>query len=69
MLKLLLRFKMTRFERAYIKLYNDRITAEQFAAAAGIPDTEQAWAQLCEYRQQVMNGKIADPRDKYNMWR
>jgi len=69
LISLLRRFKMTRFERAYIRLYNSRITAEQFAEAAGIADKEQAWAQLCDYRQKVVDGEIEDPRDKYNMWR
>ena len=69
MISLLRRFKMTRFERAYIKLYNSRITAADFAAAAGIPDKKQAWAQLCEYRRQVVRGEIPDPRDKDTMWR
>lgn len=60
---------MTQFERAYIALYNDRITADQFAEAAGIPDKEQAWQQLCEYRRRVLTGEIPDPRDKYHKWR
>ena len=60
---------MTKFERAYIALYNDRITAEQFAEAAGIPDKAEAWRQLCEYRERVIDGEIPDPRDKYNKWR
>ena len=60
---------MTRFERAYIDLYNDRITLEQFAEAAGIQDPAEAWRQLCEYRQKVIDGEIQDPRDKYHKWR
>ena len=60
---------MTRFERAYIDLYNDRIQLEQFAEAAGIPDQAEAWRQLCEYRQKVLDGEIQDPRDKYHKWR
>lgn len=60
---------MTRFERAYIDLYNDRITREQFASAAGIDDPEEAWRELCEYRKKVIDGEIQDPRDKYHKWR
>ena len=60
---------LTQFEKAYIALYNDRITAPEFAEAAGIPDKEEAWAQLCAYRKKVLNGEIPDPRDKYNKWR
>lgn len=60
---------MTLFERAYIDLYNDRITLEQFAEAAGIKDQAEAWRQLCEYRQRVIDGEIQDPRDRYNKWR
>lgn len=63
------RLKMTPFERAYIKLYNGRITPDRFAEAAGIQDKEKAWAQLCEYRRSVIAGEIPDPRDKYNLWR
>lgn len=59
---------MTRFERAYIDLYNDNITLAQFAEAAGIPDHAEAWRQLCEYRQKVLSGEIQDPRDKYHKW-
>lgn len=60
---------MTRFERAYIDLYNDRILLSQFAEAAGIKDQAEAWRQLCEYRQKVLDGEIKDPRDKYHCWR
>ena len=60
---------MTQFERAYIDLYNDRITADQFAEAAGIADKDEAWHRLCEYRSRVINGEIPDPRDTYNKWR
>lgn len=63
------RSKITRFEQAYIDLYSDRITAEDFADAAGIPDRAQAWKQLCEYRERVLSGQIPDPRDKYDCWR
>ena len=60
---------MTRFEQAYIDLYNDRITAAEFAQAAGIADSEKAWRQLHEYRRRVIQGEIPDPRSKYNLWR
>ena len=60
---------MTRFERAYIDLYNDRITLEQFPQAAGIQDPEEALRQLRKYREQVIDGEIKDPRDKYHKWR
>lgn len=60
---------MTRFERAYIALYNDEITLEQFPQAAGIKDPAEAWRQLCEYRQNVITGEEQDPRDKHNKWR
>lgn len=63
------RDRPTRFERAYCDLYNDRITAAQFAAAAGIPDKAQAWARLCEYRRSVIEGAIPDPRDTFQKWR
>lgn len=33
---------LTQFEKAYIALYNDRITEPEFAEAAGIPDKEEA---------------------------
>lgn len=69
MFRWLARWIPTRFERAYIDLYNDRITPQQFAAAAGIANKEEAWRQLCEYRRQVIAGDIADPRDKYHRWR
>jgi len=59
----------TRFERAYILLYNSRITLKQFHVKAGIPDKDEAWKKLCEYRERVISGKIRDPRDKYNRWR
>lgn len=61
--------RATPFEKAYIRLYNDRITVDQFAQEAGIKDTEEAWRQLHEYRQKVITGDIADPRDVYNKWR
>lgn len=60
---------MTQFEKAYIDLYNERITPQQFSTAAGIPDQAEAWRQLCEYRRKVVDGEIQDPRDKYNKWR
>ena len=59
----------SRFERAYIDLYNDRITAQQFHIAAGIEDREQAWRQLREYRHRVLIGEIPDPRDRWHKWR
>ena len=61
--------RMTPFERAYILLYNSRITPAQFAAAAGIANKEEAWAQLQEYRRRVVRGEIPDPRDTYHKWR
>ena len=60
---------MKRFERAYIDLYNDRITLKQFAKAAGIPDEAEAMRQLKEYREKVIDGEIQDPRDRYHRWR
>jgi len=69
MIGYLRRVRMTRFERAYILLYTDRISAKDFARAAGIPDAKQAWAQLCEYRQKILNGELPDPRDVYSYWR
>lgn len=62
------RIRLTRFERAYVKLYNDRITAKQFHIVAGIEDPEEAWKQLCQYRRRVVRGQIEDPRGKYR-WR
>lgn len=59
----------TRFERAYIRLYNGRITAKRFVASCGIADKNEAWETLCEYRKRVVAGEIPDPRDKYNRWR
>ena len=59
----------TRFEKAYILLYNGRISGNQFHKKAGIEDREEAWKQLCEYRERVVAGEIRDPRDKYNRWR
>lgn len=69
MLFMIKRLRMTRFERAYIRLYNGEIGAEQFAEAAGMPDKGKAWRQLCEYRRQVIAGDIPDPRDKYKLWK
>ena len=60
---------MTKFERAYIELYNDIITLQQFAQAAGIPDEAEAMRQLLEYREKVLDGVISDPRDTHNRWR
>ena len=60
---------MTKFEKAYIDLYNDRITLADFAEASGIADKDQAWQQLREYREKVLKGEIEDPRDKYHAWR
>ena len=62
------RRRITRFEQAYCDLYNSRISAAQFAQAAGIEDPEQAWKQLCEYRRQVIDGIIPDPRTTYDLW-
>jgi len=59
----------TRFEKAYILLYNSRIKASQFHIKAGITDKAEAWRQLREYRDRVISGEIPDPRDKYNRWR
>ncbi len=58
----------TRFERAYILLYNEKIRLSQFAEEAGIPDAEEAQKQLVSYRQRVIKGEIEDPRDTYNKW-
>ena len=59
----------TRFEKAYINLYNDRITLADFPQAAGIADPAEAWTRLVEYRRQGGNGLIPDPRDTFNRWR
>ena len=60
---------MTKFERAYILLYNDRITLEEFADQAGIEDKAVAFETLRLYRERVLSGEIPDPRDTYNQWR
>ena len=59
---------MTRFEKAYIKLYNDEITFDDFPKLSGIPDPAAAWDELCAYREKVLDGEIEDPRDKYHKW-
>lgn len=69
MIKALRRFRITKFERAYIKLYNGRIRPEQFAEAAGMEDEKAAWERLNEYRRAVLRGDLEDPRDKYGLWR
>lgn len=59
----------TRFERCYIRLYNDRISLNQFLDKCGIEDRSEAWKTLCKYRMQVVQGEIPDPRDIYHRWR
>lgn len=59
----------TRVERAYIRLYNGRITANRFVDTCGIKGRAKAWETLCEYRKKVVAGEIPDPRDTYNRWR
>ena len=68
-LKLFKRMKMTRFERAYIDIYNGRILLSDFAAAAGFDDPVKARAALSAYRRKVVCGEIPDPRDTYGLWR
>lgn len=69
MIKLLRRIRMTKFERAYIRLYNGRIKPEDFAEAAGVADEGEAWRMLADYRRAVMRDELPDPRDKYDLWR
>ncbi len=64
-----MRFLPTRFERAYIRLYNNRITVGQFLAQCGVQGKAEAWKALCEYRTKVERGELPDPRDTYHCWR
>lgn len=59
----------TRFERAYIRLYNDKITVQQFAAESGLGDKEEALRVLREYREKILRGEVEDPRGKYGKWK
>ena len=59
----------TPFEKAYIDLYNARITIDQFASAAGIPDDHEALRMLRAYREKILTGAALDPRDIYDDWR
>lgn len=61
--------RATRFEKAYISLYNNRITLSTFLSTCGIDGKDLAWKKLCEYRRRVISGEIPDPRDTYNRWR
>lgn len=58
----------TDLERAYIRLYNGKITLSQFVAECGIQDQAEAWKTLREYREKVVSGEMQDPRDKYRKW-
>ena len=53
--------RKTKFEKAYIALYNERITINQFPKAAGL-EPEEALRQLKEYRDRIMRREIPDPR-------
>ncbi len=55
--------RKTKFERAYIALYNEKITINQFPKAAGL-EPQEALKQLQEYRQKIMRREIPDPRGK-----
>lgn len=59
----------TRFEKAYIRYYNGRITIESFLESCGIDGKETAWKELNDYRRRVLSGEIPDPRDRYRKWR
>lgn len=68
MIGLLRWLRASRFERAYILLYNNRIEADQFHIKAGISNKREAWRKLTEYRRRVIAGEIPDPRDTYRKW-
>ena len=55
--------RKTKFEKAYIALYNEKITIDKFPQAAGL-EPEEAYKQLQEYRDKIMHGEIQDPRGK-----
>lgn len=59
----------TRFEKAYIRYYNGRITIEKFFETCGIDDKDTAWNTLKDYRRRVVSGEVKDPREKYRRWR
>lgn len=61
--------RASRFERAYIRLYNGEIAVEQFINTCGIEGKKKALDTLCKYREKVLSGEIPDPRDKYHKWR
>ena len=63
-----MRLFYTRFEKAYIRLYNSEIDLKQFYKECGIKGEDQAWKALCEYRKRVISGEIRDPRDRFNRW-
>lgn len=65
LLAFLRRLRMTRFERAYVALYRDKIALSQFPAAAGYDDADEALRDLHEYRRKVLTGELPDPLDRY----